>query len=112
MKFIVIGITDHPNPWFPPEILEIIKQGKVFSGGKRRHEIVAPLLPKGAEWVYITVPLERVFEQYRLLSSGSHDLPSFPRKKPGYHSSKSTRCSRKSLILTKDIPYNNWENVE
>ena len=43
MKFIVIGITDNPKPWFPPEVMEIIKQGKVFSGGKRHHEIVAPL---------------------------------------------------------------------
>lgn len=76
MRFNVIGITDHPHPFFPPEVQEIIWSSKVFSGGKRHHEIVAPLLPKGAEWVYITVPLERVFEQYRLLSSGSHNLPS------------------------------------
>ena len=68
MKFIVIGITDHPQPWFPPEILEIIKNGKVFSGGKRHHEIVAPLLPADAEWIDITVPLEAVFEQYQTLS--------------------------------------------
>ena len=45
MRFIVIGITDNPNPWFPPEVLEIIRNGRVFSGGKRHHEIVAPLLP-------------------------------------------------------------------
>jgi len=65
MKFIVIGITDNPNPWFPPEVLELIKQGKVFSGGKRHHEIVAPLLPQDAEWIDITAPLDAVFEQYR-----------------------------------------------
>ena len=64
MKFIVIGITDNPQPWFPPEVQEIIKDGKVFSGGKRHHEIVAPLLPEGAEWIDITVPLDAVFEQY------------------------------------------------
>ena len=64
MKFIVIGITDNPKPWFPPEVLEIIKNGKVFSGGKRHHEIVAPLLPEGAEWIDITAPLDAVFEQY------------------------------------------------
>ena len=71
MKFIVIGITDHPKPFFPPEVLEIIKSGKVFSGGKRHHEIVAPLLPDNAEWIDITVPLDTVFEQYSLLSSPS-----------------------------------------
>ena len=64
MKFIVIGITDNPKPWFPPEVLEIIKNGKFFSGGKRHHEIVAPLLPANAEWIDITVPLDAVFEQY------------------------------------------------
>ena len=64
MKFVVIGITDNPQPWFPPEVLEIIQYGKVFSGGKRHHEIVAPLLPADAQWIDITVPLDTVFEQY------------------------------------------------
>ena len=64
MKFIVIGITDNPKPWFPPEVMEIIKNGKVFSGGKRHHEIVASLLPANAEWIDITAPLDAVFEQY------------------------------------------------
>lgn len=64
MKFIVIGITDNPNPWFPPEVMETIKQGRVFSGGKRHHEIVLPFLPSDAEWIDITVPLDAVFEQY------------------------------------------------
>ena len=64
MRFIVIGITDNPKPWFPPEVMEIIKQGKVFSGGKRHHEIVAPLLPEEAEWIDITVPLDAVFKKY------------------------------------------------
>mgnify|MGYP002525550724 CR=1 FL=1 len=47
MKFIVIGITDNPNPWFPPEVLQIIRQGKVYNafGGKAYEVIVggAPL---------------------------------------------------------------------
>ena len=64
MKFIVIGITDQPHPWFQPDVLELIKDGKVFSGGKRHHEIVASLLPDGAKWIDITVPLDHVFAQY------------------------------------------------
>ncbi|MBR6030347.1 MAG: precorrin-6y C5,15-methyltransferase (decarboxylating) subunit CbiE [Bacteroidaceae bacterium] len=64
LKFIVIGITDNPKPFFTPEVLEIIKNGRVFSGGKRHHEIVAPLLPKDAHWIDITVPLDKVFEEY------------------------------------------------
>lgn len=69
MKFIVIGITDNPNPWFPPEVIEIIRKGRVFSGGKRHHEIVAPLLPASAQWIDITIPLDNVFAQYIPLSS-------------------------------------------
>ena len=69
MRFIVIGITDNPEPFFPPEVLEIIKNGKVFSGGRRHHEIVAPLLPADAQWIDITVPLDAVFEQYQSQTS-------------------------------------------
>ena len=71
MKFIVIGITDNPQPWFPPEVQEIIRKGRIFSGGKRHHEIVAPLLPEGAEWIDITVPLEKVFEHYKIVNCKS-----------------------------------------
>ena len=68
LRFVVIGISDNPQPWFPPEVMEIIKNGKVFSGGKRHHEIVALLLPADAQWIDITVPLDAVFEQYCGLS--------------------------------------------
>ena len=63
-RFIVIGITDNPQPFFPPEVLEIIRNGKVFSGGKRHHEIVASLLPADTEWIDIIVPLDAVFKRY------------------------------------------------
>ena len=91
MKFIVIGISDNPQPFFPPEVLDVIKNGKVFSGGKRHHDIVAPLLPKDAEWIDITVPLDAVFEQYGSLcradspSTGGgwgEALPSFSTTSP------------------------------
>ncbi len=64
MKLIVIGITDHPQPFLPPDVLDRVKSGRVFSGGKRHHEIMAALLPEGAQWIDITVPLDAVFEQY------------------------------------------------
>ena len=69
MKFIVIGISDAPEPFFTPEVNAIIQQGKVFSGGKRHHEIVAPLLPTDAQWIDIITPLDAVFEQYQSLTS-------------------------------------------
>lgn len=65
MKFFVIGITDAPQPYFPPEVQKIIKQGQLFSGGKRHHELVADFLLEGAQWIDITVPLDAVFEKYQ-----------------------------------------------
>lgn len=43
---------------------QIIAAGRVFSGGLRHHQLVERLLPEGAEWLDITVPLEKVFERY------------------------------------------------
>ena len=62
--FSVIGITDSRKQWFPPEVMEVIKAGKVFSGGKRHHEIMMDFLPENAVWIDITVPLSEVFKQY------------------------------------------------
>ena len=63
-KFVVIGLSDAPGPWLEPKALEAIKHGKVFSGGKRHHEIVKGLLPEDYKWIDITVPLSAVFTQY------------------------------------------------
>ena len=63
-KYAVIGITDSRHQWFPPEVMEVIKAGKVFSGGKRHHEIMKDFLPEDAVWIDITVPLSDVFRQY------------------------------------------------
>ena len=62
--FTVIGMTDEREVWVPPQVRDAIAAGRVFSGGKRHHEIVAPLLPADARWIDITVPLEAVFDQY------------------------------------------------
>jgi len=62
--FTVIGITDSRHQWFPPEVMEVIKAGNVFSGGKRHHEIMRDFLPENAVWIDITVPLSDVFRQY------------------------------------------------
>lgn len=67
MHFVVIGITDAPRPFFPPDVLSTISQARVFSGGRRHHDIVARLLPPGTEWIDITVPLDDVFERYKRL---------------------------------------------
>lgn len=63
-KFIIIGMDDNREPFFPPEVFVHIRQGKIFSGGVRHQEIVKDLLPAQARWISITVPLDDVFAQY------------------------------------------------
>ena len=58
---IIIGISDRRKQWFPPEIMEIISEGTVFSGGKRHYEIMKSYLPAQAKWIEITAPLSEVF---------------------------------------------------
>lgn len=65
LRFLVIGINDNPQPTFTDEVKRVIDGGKVFSGGLRHHEIVGNVLPDGAKWIDITVPLSDVYRQYR-----------------------------------------------
>ena len=65
MRFIVIGITDNREQYFTPEVLDLIRSGHIFSGGKRHHELVRHLLPQNHEWIDVTAPLAQVFEAYR-----------------------------------------------
>ena len=60
----IIGISDSRNQWLMPTVRDIIQCSKVFSGGKRHHDIMAPHLPDNAIWIDITVPLQEVFQQY------------------------------------------------
>lgn len=63
-KFTVIGLSDSRQQFFPPEVMEAIVNGKVFSGGRRHHAIVEGLLPQDALWIDVTVPLDEVFRRY------------------------------------------------
>lgn len=62
--FYIIGMSDDRHQYFSPEIMAIVSRGKVFSGGRRHHEIIKPLLPSGTEWIDITAPLDKVFTRY------------------------------------------------
>lgn len=63
-RFYVIGLSDEQPCNFAPDVLKVITAGKVFSGGKRHHEIVYNLLPDNHRWIDITVPLDNVFSAY------------------------------------------------
>ena len=63
-RCVIIGLSDSHRQYLQPEAVEHIRSGKVFSGGKRHHELVRHLLPDDAVWIDITVPLDNVFKQY------------------------------------------------
>lgn len=60
----IIGISDSRHQWFSPEVEEVIRHGRVFSGGRRHYEVMRDMLPEGAVWINITVPLSHVFDEY------------------------------------------------
>lgn len=65
MKVTIIGIDDNREQFFRPEVLDILKSGCHFSGGKRHHEIVKPYLPLKYEWIDVVPPMSQLMEQYR-----------------------------------------------
>ena len=63
-KFFVIGISDSHNQEFSSEVLDIIKKGKSFSGGKRHYELIRDFLPDKSVWIDIVVPLDQALREY------------------------------------------------
>ncbi len=66
MRFTIIGIDDNQIQYFDDNICSIISRNTTFSGGKRHYEIVRQHLPLSHSWIAISVPLDAVFEQYKL----------------------------------------------
>uniref|UniRef100_A0AB33J895 Bifunctional cobalt-precorrin-7 (C(5))-methyltransferase/cobalt-precorrin-6B (C(15))-methyltransferase n=1 Tax=Prevotella sp. GTC17260 TaxID=3236796 RepID=A0AB33J895_9BACT len=64
MRFIVVGLPDSPCFELPVEVLQAISTAKVFSGGKRHHELVRHWLPQDASWIDIVAPMKAVFDEY------------------------------------------------
>lgn len=62
--FVFIGMSDDGAPDFGADARRAIASGRLFSGGRRHRAIVEPLLPEGAEWIDIAVPLDDVFRRY------------------------------------------------
>lgn len=79
--FHIIGISDNPEQELSGNALAVIAAGKVFSGGERHRELMQSRLPENAEWIPITVPLSKVFEQY----SAHHDVVVFASGDPLFY---------------------------
>lgn len=68
-KISIIGIDDNSEQYFRPEVLQTLREGNYFSGGKRHHEIIKPYLPANYHWIDITPPMDRLMERYRQLDN-------------------------------------------
>ena len=66
-KFIVIGIPDDHRFVHDEQTVRLIHENRVFSGGKRHHELMKPYLPEPCKWIDIAVPIDDVFAQYALV---------------------------------------------
>lgn len=65
IRFDIIGLSDERDIVLPDDAVEVIRSGKVFSGGKRHHEIIEKFLPEDAVWIDIVVPIGNVIETYK-----------------------------------------------
>jgi precorrin-6Y C5,15-methyltransferase (decarboxylating) len=98
MLFTIIGISDDRQLFLPPDVLEVITRGRVFTGGVRHREVVAGLLPEGAEWIDITVPIDDVFVRYE----GKGDIVAFASGDPlffGFANTVRRKCPDAEIIL-------------
>lgn len=68
LSFVVVGMSDEQGSRFSSEVQEAIAATRIFTGGKRHHELVADLLPEGYVWIDVVVPLVDVFAEYRRYS--------------------------------------------
>lgn len=101
-RFYVIGMSDD-RPEFSKEVCSIIAGGRLFSGGKRHHEIVYNLLPDNHRWIDITVPLDNVFSQY----SGEEEIVVFASGDPLFFGFANTILKRLPEAEVKVYPFFN-----
>lgn len=104
LSFTVVGMSDEQGSRFGVEIMEAISQARVFSGGKRHHELVAPLLPEGYRWIDVTVPLSKVFELYREVNE---PIFVFASGDPLFFGYTTTLMREFPGLVTKTYPYFN-----
>ncbi|WP_298545250.1 precorrin-6y C5,15-methyltransferase (decarboxylating) subunit CbiE [uncultured Aquimarina sp.] len=67
IDYYLIGISNHPTPVWNNEVLQLIKESSVFSGGKRHYELVKSYLPKNHRWIEISGKMDALIEQYKMV---------------------------------------------
>lgn len=65
MKFYIIGVTDEAHPDFSPRVRQLLTKSRVFSGGRRHHDLVREYLPPHHCWIDIVAPLSTVYAEWQ-----------------------------------------------
>lgn len=65
IDFYLIGISNHPSPKLNDDVLKLIKEASVFSGGKRHYQLVKSFLPKNHSWIEISGKMDSLIQQYK-----------------------------------------------
>ena len=69
IDFYLIGISNHPTPVWNKDVLQLIKESVVFSGGKRHYQLVQSFLPKTHRWIEISGKMDALIEQYKTIDT-------------------------------------------
>ncbi len=64
IDFYLVGIGNHSKPIINDEVLLLIQNTSVFSGGKRHYELVKAILPKQHTWIEISGRMDMVLQKY------------------------------------------------
>jgi len=56
-NFVLVGLSDNPNPNFSEDVRQAIYSHRVFAGGVRHKMLVEKYLPQACEWINIKAPL-------------------------------------------------------
>ncbi len=69
IDFHLIGISNHPVPKFNDDVLELIQETRVFSGGKRHYQLVKSYLPKNHTWIEISGKMDFLINKYKKIDT-------------------------------------------
>lgn len=70
MTIHIIGISDYEEAKLNNELLNLVRKNTYFAGGKRHYEKVKHLLPEGAKWTNIIIPISKLTDE---LTNNSSD---------------------------------------
>ncbi|ALU74680.1 hypothetical protein AUW17_05085 [Tenacibaculum dicentrarchi] len=69
IDFHLIGISNHPTPKLNDDVLNLIQESTVFSGGKRHYQLVKSYLPENHTWIEISGKMDFLINQYKKIDT-------------------------------------------